>query len=429
MKRESEDMTGKREKKPEMQKRQWLVPAACVTGSVMLYAMLSFGGKEDGIISRDGRIYREGYGGDAKTCQVLVDGLEDEPVEVTVTVAARTYTRKEAQTVFVQVMDRMEETIRGENESLMEVCTDLKLPSQIPEYGIRLRWFVSDPEYLDASGKLCETVDKETLLTLSVQLSAVVTDAPGGRYRENYEMPVRLVPAAGDEVQKRIRDFLNILQNQDEEQRTQEWLMLPDTFEGKSLHYQGKKQGGYETILFLGVLLAVLWRAKEQNKTKEEEKKRERELLLDYADVLSKLMVLNGAGLTIRNAWERMVQDYEAAKQQGRQKKRAAYEEMLETCQEMQGGIPEGQAYRNFGRRCRLRPYLKLSSLLEQNRRTGMKNLQQQLQAEMADALEQRKNLALQLGEEAGTKLLLPLFLMLGIIMVMIMVPAMMTMG
>lgn len=58
-----------------------------------------------------------------------------------------------------------------------------------------------------------------------------------------------------------------------------------------------------------------------------------------------------------------------------------------------------------------------------------MKNLQQQLQAEMADALEQRKNLALQLGEEAGTKLLLPLFLMLGIIMVMIMVPAMMTMG
>lgn len=51
------------------------------------------------------------------------------------------------------------------------------------------------------------------------------------------------------------------------------------------------------------------------------------------------------------------------------------------------------------------------------------------LQAEMTDALEQRKNLARRLGEEAGTRLLMPLFLMLGIIMVMIMVPAMMTMG
>lgn len=50
-------------------------------------------------------------------------------------------------------------------------------------------------------------------------------------------------------------------------------------------------------------------------------------------------------------------------------------------------------------------------------------------QTEMTDALEQRKNLARRMGEEAGTKLLLPLFLMLGIIMTMIMVPAMMTMG
>ena len=39
-------------------------------------------------------------------------------------------------------------------------------------------------------------------------------------------------------------------------------------------------------------------------------------------------------------------------------------------------------------------------------------------------AFEQRKNLAKKLGEEAGTKLLLPLFLMLGVVMVMMVVPA-----
>ena len=40
-----------------------------------------------------------------------------------------------------------------------------------------------------------------------------------------------------------------------------------------------------------------------------------------------------------------------------------------------------------------------------------------------------RKTRARRMGEEAGTKLLAPLFLMLGIVMVMIMAPAMMTMG
>lgn len=121
--------------------------------------------------------------------------------------------------------------------------------------------------------------------------------------------------------------------------------------------------------------------------------------------------------------------DYEAAVRAGRQKRRAAYEEMGQTWQQLKNGMPEGAAYREFGKRCRLQPYLKLSSLLEQNRKTGSKNLRAVFQAEMTDAFEQRKNLARRLGEEAGTKLLLPLFMMLGIVMVMIMVPAMMTMG
>jgi len=66
---------------------------------------------------------------------------------------------------------------------------------------------------------------------------------------------------------------------------------------------------------------------------------------------------------------------------------------------------------------------------LEQNRKSGTRNLRTLLELELADAWEQRKNLARKLGEEAGTKLLLPLFLMLGIVMVIIMVPAMMSMA
>ena len=48
------------------------------------------------------------------------------------------------------------------------------------------------------------------------------------------------------------------------------------------------------------------------------------------------------------------------------------------------------------------------------------------LEQEATDAFESRKLMARKLGEEASTKMMIPLMLMLGIVMAMIMVPAMM---
>ena len=175
--------------------------------------------------------------------------------------------------------------------------------------------------------------------------------------------------------------------------------------------------------------MAVLLLSQDGAEQKKKEKLREKELLMDYAELVSKLMVLIGAGLTVRSAWERMVRDYESALDGKRIKRRVAYEEMRQTSFELANGIAESVAFREFGRRCGVQQHLKLSSLLEQNRRSGMKNLRAILTAEMEDAFEARKNLARTMGEEAGTKLLAPLFMMLGIVMVMIMVPAMMSMG
>ena len=44
----------------------------------------------------------------------------------------------------------------------------------------------------------------------------------------------------------------------------------------------------------------------------------------------------------------------------------------------------------------------------------------------MTDAFELRKHQARRLGEEAGTRLLAPLFMLLAVVMVMIAVPALM---
>ena len=128
----------------------------------------------------------------------------------------------------------------------------------------------------------------------------------------------------------------------------------------------------------------------------------------------------------MRKAWERISAVYAGARQ-GKDKVRPAYEELVKTAVQIGSGQPESKAYHEFGRRCGLQPYIKLSALLEQSQKTGSKQLRPALELEMASAFEQRKNLARKLGEEATTKLLFPLLLMLGVVMVMIVVPAFLT--
>lgn len=397
----------------------------CLGISVILYGIVTFMPVSDLPVSEDGAILREGYGGEEQQYRLYVEGILEEPVPLTVEVGAKRYTEQEADWLFARIMDGMEERIRGENLSLAEVRSDLVLPAWLDEYGIRLRWSSSDPEILDSSGKIAERAPagpEGTWIYLSVRMTA-------DSCRQTYEMPVRVLPPPQTEQQKLVEGLQQEIRTREEAQAAEDLLLLPDEYAGRKLRYRSAEESGYGALLALGAVMAVLCYAREGAGKKEKEKLRERELLLDYAELLSKLMVLIGAGMTVRSAWERMVTDYELAVQAGRQKRRAAYEEMGRTWHQLQSGMPEGAAYREFGKRCRLQPYLKLSSLLEQNRRTGSKNLRNILQTEITDAFEQRKNLARRLGEEAGTKLLLPLFMMLGIVMVMIMVPAMMTMG
>ena len=62
--------------------------------------------------------------------------------------------------------------------------------------------------------------------------------------------------------------------------------------------------------------------------------------------------------------------------------------------------------------------------MLSQNVRKGAANLAILLREEAANAFEERKHMARRLGEKAGTKLLVPMMMLLGMIMVIIMVPA-----
>ena len=142
---------------------------------------------------------------------------------------------------------------------------------------------------------------------------------------------------------------------------------------------------------------------------------------MDYPEIVNKLALYMGAGMTIRNAFIKMGEDY---KKYRKERRRYVYEEILITCNELQSGRSEMDAYDHFGKRCQDSVYMKLCTLLTQNIRKGSNDLLHMLRQEADNAFAERKSLAKKLGEEAGTKLLFPMIMMLCIVMVIIMIPA-----
>ena len=212
------------------------------------------------------------------------------------------------------------------------------------------------------------------------------------------------------------------------ESSQQELKKLPETIGGLLVRWEEAASFPAGPALALTLFAAAAVYVGKDRELQKQVRERERQMRRDYAGVVSKLVLLMGAGAAVRTAWEMIVRDYQAKKEKGQVKTRYVYEEMALACHEMQSGVAETKAYENFGIRCRLPCYLKLSALLEQNLRKGGKGLSQILNAEIAEAFEQRKDCALSQGEEASTRLLFPLVMLLGVVMLLILAPAAMSM-
>ena len=100
---------------------------------------------------------------------------------------------------------------------------------------------------------------------------------------------------------------------------------------------------------------------------------------------------------------------------------------MLAIANELKSGVSESASYERFAARCRLQEYAKLAALLTQNLRKGASGLLPLLREEAGHAVTERMDRAKVKGDQASTKLMLPMMMMLGVVMVLVMVPAYMS--
>lgn len=437
----------------------------CISASLLLTILVFFLGLQGGTLKEGFRLPRSGYGGSKQYITLEVSGLtEDTSVPLDITVSPKRYTEEEANAVFREIYDQLEELVVAEGESFANLQHDLRLMTKLPKYGVQLSWDFYpelDPaldagsvtpdearayyrkyrHLMDSDGTLHnQTLAPGTVVTgyLSLIMSTdIVPENVDGEakylktqyHSAPYRIYVGIVPRALSRYESLLLQLQQAITAEDEGSLGENMLSLPTEIDGQRIFYSEHEDRSYLLLPLLGVIAAMAIYMRQGQARRTEKKQREALLMLDYSELVSKLMVYIGAGLTVRNALETISQHFDALIARGIKADRPLYQELRTMVIQFRRNMPESEIYLSFGRRVNLKPYTKLVSLVEQNRMNGARNLRAMLELEMEDAFEQRKTTARRLGEEAGTKLLLPLFIMLGIVMIIVIVPAMSALG
>ncbi len=323
------------------------------------------------------------------------------------------HTEEEIDEIFESSYESIKKEMLGENESADNVSKPLNF---ITEYnGIDISWESGSPDIVNYDGEAKLENGNEAAVNIFAEFSMEGVS-------EIYAMPITVTAEEQDEKEKLVNEILESIEEENDIHEKE--VVLPKEADGKKLTFKKAEEHNAGIFLVLGIA-AVLIIAFGYEKTLDKKlKQRKEQMLLDFTEIVSKLSLLYEAGLSILKAWERIVEEHEAACSE----EHFAYREMAMTLKKIKSGASEREAYYEFGKRCGLHPYLRLGNILEQNLSKGTKGIKLLLKQEVEDAFEQRKKIALKRGEEASTKLIFPMVIMLIIVIAIIAVPALMSM-
>lgn len=170
-------------------------------------------------------------------------------------------------------------------------------------------------------------------------------------------------------------------------------------------------------LILLGCVLYLT-----DNDVKKRLEKKKTLLKLDFPDFVNRLALLINAGMTMEGAWKKIVSE-------SRKPESPLYRELLHVVRDIESGKPEFQAYDAFAKRCAVPEITRFVSVIVQNLRKGGTQLVSILRISAGECWQMRKNAARKMGEEASTKMLLPIMLIFIAILLIAATPAMLALS
>ncbi|WP_138752746.1 type II secretion system F family protein [Paenibacillus sinopodophylli] len=175
-------------------------------------------------------------------------------------------------------------------------------------------------------------------------------------------------------------------------------------------------------LLVVGIIFGIVLALRPFVEAGRKVEQRKQLMIIELPDMLSKLMLLVGAGETVHQALARCLEGKEA-------KQHPLYKEWGEAVSMLRNGQSFMAAMERFNRRCSVQEVSVFTTVLLLNYRRGGEHFVLALRELSYTLWEKRKAIARSRGEEASSKLVFPLVGILLVLMILVAAPAVLLMS
>ena len=314
---------------------------------------------------------------------------------------------------------QLKKRVLGKNRSWSEVSQPLDFLESLSGYPFEITYRVEDPETIFLDGSLAPQIallSPDESLATKIQVTAEYED-----WTVERTWDVKLISkkeSGSVDPFGTMKDYLSRLNHQGD---GVEEITLSGQWKG----YQICTDRPYmDYPLFIGLFVLAgamlpgirIWKIYQQGDlTKKQVEK-------DFSSIVHRLALYMGSGLSFMSAVDRISKDY--IRRRDGQGKRYAFEKILIMDKQMKAGVSQTRACRNWGDQFRGTGYQKLSLILIQSFTRGTREARAMMDKEEAEAFRSNVDRARKEGEEASTKLLFPMIIMLAEVTLLVMLPA-----
>ena len=369
-------------------------------------------------LTKENTLERNEYGEGDIEVELEVSSADLDKCKYNLVIEEEKITQKKAEKYFKKAIEEIDNSFVREGEQYDCVTKSVQMKEKYVGGKVSCNWTLSDYTIVAPDG-----IIQENELSKEGNLIHAEAELKCDEYKEQYQFYFKVFPSKKSQKEQLLNEIQDKIGNQMAKKGTT-IIKLPNSVNGNKLTWNEKKDYLFIKILFLEVIIIVLLRINMFEKQKNEQKILRKKYILDYPEIVSKLAILVGSGMTIKMAWNRISARYLNDRQKNKTEKRPGYEQMVVTSREIKDGMSERVAFQKCGEKIGISQYSRLSRIILQSISKGNREICGTLEKEAEDAFRDRRVLAKKMGEEAGTKMLAPLLLMMAIVIAIVIAPA-----
>lgn len=202
-------------------------------------------------------------------------------------------------------------------------------------------------------------------------------------------------------------------------------IILPEVLDnGKKVKWKKKPDLSLLYIVLVSALLVIFARKNRYAKLREYKKKSQEDIFCALPGFINKLIILWKSGATLDEAIEKTMDSYSASKENLDAAGQSGYGFFASNITRIKNSQEDNlKALNDFALSTSVREFKRLTNIMMENRNKGS-YLLDKLENERESIWEKRKNKAIEDGKKAETKLVIPMTILLGALIMVTAAPA-----